>query len=266
MTPDESGIPRSSPAETGRVIVTGASSGIGQAIARMFCAEEALVANLDVADGSETAGLCGSGFRSFMCDVADLGQVASAFEAIDAWFSGPPTVLVNVAAVFPNVAFLEMSPDVFDRVMAVNVRGPFLCSQEAAQRMREARSGRIVNITSTESVLAFAEASAYGASKVALTHLTKGMAVELASDEITVNAVAPGAVETPLLLAWLEENSRAGQLDLERAPLGRLGTPDDIAAAVRFLAKDATWMTGQTIYVDGGFLITGLPVLPGGSE
>ena len=246
-----------------RVIMTGASSGIGQAIARMFCAEGARVANIDIADGSETARSCGSAFRSFAFDVAEPEQVAQAFSDVDAWFGAAPTVLVNVAAVFPNVAFLEMLPDTFDRVMAVNVRGPFLCSQQAARRMCHVQSGRIINITSTESVQAFALASAYGASKAALAHLTKGMAIELASHGITVNAVAPGAVETPPLLEWLEQNPEAAQHDLERTPLGRFGTPDDIVAAVRFLAKDATWMTGQTIYVDGGFLVAGLPVLPG---
>jgi glucose 1-dehydrogenase len=245
-----------------RVVVTGGSSGLGQAIARMFCEEGALVASIDLRDGSETAAQCGPEFRAFLADVGVPADVARVFEEIDEYLGEAPDVLCNVAGVGPEVAFLRTSVEIFDRTMAINVRGPFLCAQEAARRMITAgKAGRIVNITSTEAEQAYALQSVYGASKGALRQLTKGMAVDLASHGILVNAVGPGACETPALAIQMSTQKLADH-DLERTPLGRWGKPQDIANAVRFLARDATWMTGQTIYVDGGFLAAGLPMFP----
>ena len=244
-----------------RVVLTGGSSGLGQGIAKMFCDDGATVASIDIQDGAETAELCGDRFRSFIADVASESAVRHAFSEIDDYFGGAPDVLCNVAGIAPEIAFLDTPIDVFDRTMAVNVRGAFLCSQEAGRRMRDAERGRIIHITSTESVQAWALQTAYGASKAALRHLTMGMAVDLAPYGITVNAVGPGACETPALAIQMQSGAIARH-DLERTPLGRWGTPADIAAAVRFLACDASWMTGQTIYVDGGFLAAGLPMLP----
>jgi NAD(P)-dependent dehydrogenase (short-subunit alcohol dehydrogenase family) len=243
------------------VVVTGAAQGIGQAIATSFAADGVRVAGFDLNPCEKTAALCGSPFRAFRADVADPDDVRSAFQAVDEWLGATPDALCNVAATYAIAPFLETPVDAFDRVMAVNVRGPFLCSQEADRRMREAGGGAIINITSTESEQAFALASAYGASKAALTHLTKGMAVELARHSIAVNAVAPGAIQTRSLLESFQSMPAAARHDLERTPLGRWGNPEDIVAAVRFLAYDATWMTGQTICVDGGFLAAGLPML-----
>lgn len=246
-----------------RVIVTGASRGIGQGIAAMFAAEGATVAGLDLRDGDETAQLCGDGFRHFACDLAQPGEIAAAFAAVDDWFGGSaPDVLVAVAGIAPEVSFLDTTVEVFDEVFAVNVRAVMLCGQEAARRMREAGGGRIINIASTASVQAWAMQAIYGASKGAVALLTKCMAIELAAHGITVNAVGPGTIETPLAEHFLADpRMRANELD--RAPLGRLGTPEDIAAAVRFLARDARWMTGQVVYVDGGFLAAGLTMAPG---
>jgi NAD(P)-dependent dehydrogenase (short-subunit alcohol dehydrogenase family) len=243
------------------IVITGAAQGIGQAIAESFASDGVRVAGLDVNQCDETEKLCGPTFRAFQADVADSRAVQRAFQEIDEWLRRSPDALCNVAATYAIAPFLETPLDAFDRVMAVNVRGPFICSQEAARRMREAGRGTIINITSTESEQAFALASVYGASKAALTHLTKGMAVELARYGIAVNAVAPGAIRTRALLESFESMPAAARHDLERTPLGRWGEPEDIVVAVRFLAYDATWMTGQTICVDGGFLATGLPML-----
>ena len=128
--------------------------------------------------------------------------------------------------------------------------------------MRDAGGGRIVNIASTASVQAWAMQAVYGASKGAVALLTKCMAIELAAHGITVNAIGPGTIETPLAEHFLAD-PRMRANELGRAPLGRLGTPEDIAAAVRFLARDARWMTGQVMYVDGGFLAAGLTMAPG---
>jgi len=247
-----------------RVVVTGASRGIGQGVAAMFCREGSTVAGLDVRDGQETARLCGGGvFRHFPCDLARPEQIASAFAAVDEWFGGrAPDVLACVAGISPEVAFIETPVEVFDEVFAVNVRAVFLCGQEGARRMRAAGGGRIVNIASTASVQAWAMQAVYGASKGAVALLTKCMAIELAADGIMVNGVGPGTIETPLAEHFLADpRMRANEVD--RAPLGRLGTPEDIAAAVRFLARDARWMTGQIVYVDGGFLAAGLTMAPG---
>lgn len=246
-----------------RVVVTGASRGIGQGVAAMFSAEGSTVAGLDLRNGDETARLCGDGFRHFPCDLAIPEQIASAFTAVDEWFGGSaPDILVCVAGIAPEVAFIDTPVDVFDEVFAVNVRAVFLCGQEGARRMRAASRGRIINIASTASVQAWAMQAVYGASKGAVALLTKCMAIELAAHGITVNAVGPGTIETPLAEHFLAD-PRARANEVDRAPLGRLGTPEDIAAAVRFLARDARWMTGQIIYVDGGFLATGLTMAPG---
>lgn len=245
-----------------KIVVTGASSGIGRGVARMFCEDGDLVVNIDQTEEKEIGGLYPASFRTIVADVSESGEVRRAFEQIDEFFESPPDVLCNVAGIGPEVAFLRTSVEVFDRVMAVNVRGPFLCAQESARRMVAAGGGgRIINITSTEAEQAFALQSVYGASKGALRQLTKAMAVELAPHNILVNAVGPGACQTPALAVQMSTGVVAKH-DLDRTPLGRWGTPEDIASAVRFLARDASWMTGQTIYVDGGFLATGLPMFP----
>jgi glucose 1-dehydrogenase len=245
-----------------QVVVTGGSRGLGQAIARMFCEEGARVASIDLRDPGDTAAQCGPGFRGFVADLGVPEDVSRAFEEIDDHLDGAPDVLCNVAGVAPEVNFMRTSLEVFDRTMAINVRGPFLCAQEAARRMIAAgKAGRIVNITSTEAEQAYALQSVYAASKGALKTLTKGMAVDLAPHGILVNAVGPGACETPQLAIQMSTGKLA-EHDMDRTPLGRWGKPEDIANAVRFLARDATWMTGQTIYVDGGFLAAGIRMFP----
>lgn len=246
-------------------VVTGSSSGIGQGIACMFAAEGARVAGLDIRDGSKTKALAGDLFTHHECDLAEPTEIADAFSMIDQQFETVPSILCCVAGIAPMQPFLETTTDTFDEVMAVNVRAPFLCGQEAARRMRAAGGGRIINIASTASVQAWTDESAYGASKGALALLTKCMAVELAPYEIVVNAIGPGSVRTPLASDFLA-SAAVERSELERTPLGRLGTPADIAATVRFLARDSSWLTGQVIYVDGGFLATGLSTAAAGRD
>jgi NAD(P)-dependent dehydrogenase (short-subunit alcohol dehydrogenase family) len=243
------------------IVVTGTSRGIGQGIAQLLAEEGDDVAGIDWHDGAETAGLAGSRFTHFRADVSSSDDVARVFGEIDAAYGRPPWGLVCVAGIAPEVDFLDTMPDVFDAVMGVNVRGPFLCGQEAGRRMRDAGGGRIVNIASTASVQSWAQQSVYGTSKGAVLLLTRNMANELARFGITVNAVGPGTIATPLSANVLN-NPEWVAAELGTTPIRRFGTPRDIAVGVRFfLQRDAEWVTGQTLYVDGGFLACGGPWL-----
>lgn len=243
------------------VVVAGCARGIGQGIAALLCGEGYLVAGIDRRPCDETAAMAGERFRSFTCDLADPHAIPTVFDEIDQAYREAPWGLVYVAGVGPELPFLETTPEIFDGVMAVNVRGMFFAGQAAALRMREAGGGRIVHIASTASAMGWASMTAYGASKGAVLLLTRNMANELAGDGITVNAVGPGTIDTPLAANVLA-NSDWVASELGRTPLGRLGTPLDIANGVRFfLREDADWVTGQTLYIDGGFLACGGPVL-----
>jgi NAD(P)-dependent dehydrogenase (short-subunit alcohol dehydrogenase family) len=249
----------------GRVaVVTGAAQGIGRAVALRLAEEGARLALLDLADARETASAIesrGGEVWQHRTDLSDVASITAAFRELDGHW-GPPGVLVNVAGVFADLPFLETPPEVYDRVMAVNARGLFFCSQAAALRMAEAGGGRIVNILSTASAQGFARESAYCASKGAALLLTRTMAVELARHGIQVNGVGPGTVRTSMGGEYLGDGPIAPH-ELARTPLGRFGEPEDIADAVAFLATRASWITGQVLYVDGGFLAAGLPWLEG---
>lgn len=245
-------------------VVTGASQGIGQGVALRLAEGGARIAILDLRDADETVKLLterGAQVWQHRTDVSDQDSVGEAFATMEIEF-GNPYALVNSAGVFADDPFLQTSVDTWDKVMAVNVRGVFLTCQEAANRMKEHGGGRIVNILSTAAAQGFAYETAYCASKGAALLLTRTLAVELAEYGITVNGVGPGTVETPMGGDYLARGPIAGH-ELSRTPLGRFGKPADIAEAVAFFAGAATWVTGQALYVDGGFMATGLPVLEG---
>jgi NAD(P)-dependent dehydrogenase (short-subunit alcohol dehydrogenase family) len=242
-----------------RIVITGGSSGIGQAIARHLSRPDSHIVNLDLLDGSETASGCAGSFDTVTTDMADEGAISAAFEHSDTLFSAqPPDLLVCCAALSRATPFLEVPTSELDLLLAVNIRGTFLCCQQAARRMRSAGAGRIVVITSLCALQGWARESVYCITKGAQQSLVQSLAVELAPFGILVNAVAPGLIEkTGASMAKTRTDPEVYRHDLERTSLGRFGSVEEVAEAVRYLST-VTWTTGQTLVLDGGFMATGL--------
>ena len=239
-------------------IVTGASRGIGAAIARRL-ARDGMQVVVNYASGREAADALvaailadGGAAIAVKANVADAGDVQALFAAAEAAFGGVD-VLVNNAGIMPPAlpALADTDDATFDSLFAVNVKGSFHTMRQAATRLR--RGGSVVNFSSSVIGLALPGYSIYGASKAAIETMTTIFAKELRGKNITVNAVAPGPTATALFL-----NGKTGEM-IERmskmAPLERLGTPDDIAAAVAFLTgPDGRWINGQTLRANGGLV------------
>ena len=229
-----------------KVVVTGAGSGIGAATAAAFGAEGARVYCLDVDYDAASRVAAAAGGTGMYCDVAAEDCVRDVFEAIDA-----VDVLLNNAGVAVRRAVAEEEVDAWDRCMAVNVRGIYLAARFAIPRMSAGAS--IVNSASVTGIVGVRNRAAYSASKGAIVSLTRNMALDYASRGIRVNCICPGFVRTPLLNPLLADADRTRRVTALH-PLGRLGTPEDIANAVLFLASDAaSWITGHALAVDGGF-------------
>ena len=241
-------------------LVTGSARGIGLATAKRFLADGWRVALLDI-DNETLNRTYNSLIRSdaviaIHCDVADAEGVASAFATVAGNF-GRLDALVNNAGIAIFKPILDVTYDDWSRVLAVNLTGPFLCAQAAAPLMRDSGGGTIVNITSISGLRASTLRTAYGTSKAGLAHLTQQQAVELASLGIRVNAVAPGPVDTAMAKAVHTPEIRAAYHDA--IPLNRYGLEQELAEAIFFLCSDrASYITGQTIAVDGGFEATGI--------
>lgn len=248
-------------------LVTGAARGIGLATAKRFLAEGWQVALLDIEGelvASATASLGEPAETlALRCDVSDAAQVAAALQEVAGRF-GRLDALINNAGVAVFAPLLETSDADWNRILAVNLTGPFLCTKAAAPLMRESGGGAVVNITSISAVRASTLRSAYGTSKAGLAHLTKQLAVELASIGVRVNAVAPGPVDTAMAKMVHTPEIRADYHDA--IPLNRYGLEDELAEAIFFLSSDrASYITGQVLAVDGGFDAAGigLPTLRG---
>ena len=247
-------------------LVTGAARGIGLAVAKRFLADDWYVALLDI-DGKllrESVAALEASERTLALDgdVSDATAVASALAAIERRF-GRLDALVNNAGIAVFAPLMETSDADWKRVLEVNLTGAFLCTRAAVPLMRE-HGGAIVNITSISAVRASTLRSAYGTSKAGLAHLTKQLAVELASLGIRVNGVAPGPVDTAMAKAVHSAEIRADYHDA--IPLNRYGLEEELAEAVFFLCSDrASYITGQILAVDGGFDAAGigLPTLRG---
>ena len=241
-------------------LVTGAGRGIGLATTRRFLAEGWRVALLDIdaalLEAAMAALAAPEATLALACDVADAAAVFAAVQRAAAQF-GRLDALVNNAGTAVFKPMLETTPEEWNRVLAVNLTGPFLCTQAAAPLMAEAGGGAVVNITSISGLRASTLRVAYGTSKAALAHLTKQQAIELAALGIRVNAVAPGPVDTAMAKAVHTPEIRADYHDA--IPLNRYGLEEELAEMIVFLCGDrASYVTGQVIAVDGGFDAAGI--------
>jgi NAD(P)-dependent dehydrogenase (short-subunit alcohol dehydrogenase family) len=241
-------------------IVTGAGSGIGRAIATRLAQDGFAVVVLDLDEKAAqvvTDELTGLGFEGFAfggVDVSDRAQVNVAVERVRAEV-GPPAVLVNNAGIPGFKAFLDITDEKWDRIMEVNLNGPFYFAQAVVPHMIEAGWGRIVNISSSSAQSGQPYMVHYVTSKAGLIGFTKALALELGPTGITVNTIPPGFVDTPMLRGSEQRGLLGGTVDdnAERTPVRRAGTPEDIAHACSYLVSDgASYVTGQVIGVNGG--------------
>lgn len=239
-------------------LVTGGGRGIGRAVAEVLArrGDDVVVADVDVAAACHCADeLAASGLsaRAVALDVTDVGQVREAIAAADE-ASPLGTVVCNAGVAFRH-PLVQVEPEDFDRLMAVNVRGVFFVLQAALRAMLPRRTGSVVNVASTSGFTASTgPMAAYDASKAAVRMLTQAAAREVAVSGVRVNAVAPGTLETELTLR-LASSDELAALARERIPMGRLGRAEEIAAAVAFLSSDAaSYVTGHVLVVDGGWL------------
>jgi 3-oxoacyl-[acyl-carrier protein] reductase len=235
-------------------LVTGSTRGIGRAIAETLAGAGARVAVVgrDAGRAEEAANAIGHGAVGFACDVADPASVTALVESVEKAF-GQIDILVNNAGLTRDNILFRIKDDDWDAVLDANLRGAFVAIRAASRGMMKRRWGRIINIASVVGIIGNKGQANYAASKAGLIGLTKSVAKELASRNILINAVAPGFIETDMTAAMTPEAraTLSGQI-----PLERLGTPNDVAATVAFLASDlASYITGQVLVVDGGLVM-----------
>ncbi len=239
-------------------IITGGASGIGSATARRFASEGGIIAGIDIYMPDDSAWkeieeLAGAS-SFFTADVSDESAVEAAVSAVVEEF-GRVDILINAAGITATGSLLDATEADWDRVMAINLKGSFLFSKHAARHMVKQKSGSIVNIASIEGIFGMTAQVAYGASKGGVVQMTRNMAVDLARDNIRVNCVCPGVVETPMISLLDDESLKhIKEMLIKSHLLERFAQPAEIASAVLFLAsEEASFITGHSLVVDGGY-------------
>src|SRR3989338_7100641 len=241
-------------------LVTCGRRGMGKAHALALAVQGAKVAitDIDLAECQLVAAQIKSKNGEAICfkmDVSDKAEVEEVFNKVIKEF-GRLDILVNNAGIFSPKPALEISEEEWDRTLDINLKGQFLCAQRAAKEMAKNKWGRVINISSIASGgvgIGFEGAAHYAASKGGIIGMTESLAIELAPFGINVNAIAPGAIDTPMIQAGAETEELKKYI--EKIPLKRIGRPEEVSAAVVFLASDeASYITGSTFYVDGGWL------------
>lgn len=240
-------------------LVTGAAAGIGLACAEAFAREGAKVVLSDVAvergeAAAEKIQAAGGEALFVPCDVGDKAQVDALVEAAVAAYGGLDIAVAN-AGIVHACDFLELAEEDFDRVLRVNLKGVFLTGQAAARQMaKQGRGGAIINMSSVNAVLAIPAITPYVVAKGGVNQLTKAMALSLVDKGIRVNGIGPGSIRTEVFAAVADDPAKMKGI-LSRTPMGRVGEPAEIASVAVFLAsEEASYITGQTIYPDGGRL------------
>ena len=249
-------------------LITGSTSGIGQAIAERFASEGANVAinylkTPDEADGTELLvkkackAIKDAGCKDLVvqCDVSNEGQVKQMVErVVEEW--GRLDILVNNAGIQIQRSSHEMSMDEFDKVLAINLRGAYMCAREAVKHYLSRKGGGvIINNSSVHQLIPKPEYISYAISKSGMENLTKTLALEYAGRGIRVNAVGPGAIVTPINRAWIDDSKKRSGVE-SHIPIGRAGTAEEVAAVFAFLASDdSSYITGQTIFACGGLTL-----------
>jgi NAD(P)-dependent dehydrogenase (short-subunit alcohol dehydrogenase family) len=228
-----------------RALVTGGGSGIGAAVARRLAADGLEIVVTDASLKSAHAVASELGAQAMQIDVRDEQQVAPAMAGVD--------VLINVAGIGSTTNTPETPLEVWENVFAVNSRGTFLCCKHAIPGMVERGGGSIVNVASVAALVGLRNRAAYSASKGAVVALTRALAIDHVGDGIRVNAVCPGTVDSPWVRRLVEESGESLDALRQRQPMGRLGTPEEIAESVAYLASDrAAFVTGIVLVIDGG--------------
>ncbi len=241
-----------------RALVTGGNSGIGEAIVREFAGAGAKVAINYVVHPESAAALVkeiegsGGAAMALPADISDAGAVAAMFDQIDRQWGGLDILVNNAGIDGPRARGWEAEVDAWEKVIAVNLTGAFLCARQALRRMIAQKSGVVINISSVHEVIAWSGYSAYAASKAAVGMMTKTLAQEAAPYGVRVLSVGPGAIRTPINRSvWNDPDSLKDLLG--KIPLGRIGEASEIARMIVVLASDvASYVTGRTIYIDGG--------------
>jgi NAD(P)-dependent dehydrogenase (short-subunit alcohol dehydrogenase family) len=236
------------------VVVTGAGSGIGRATALLFASEGArvLAADINRAAAFETAQLGDGTIHATEADVSDEQAVIALFDRCDELL-GSPDVLANIAGIGSTTNAPDTPLEVWERVFAVNSRGTYLCCKHAIPRMIAAGGGSIVNMASVAGLVGLKNRAAYCASKGAVVGLTRALAIDHVADRVRVNCVCPGTVDSPWVRGLLDDAGESLNALVARQPMGRLGSPEEIATAVLYVASDAAaFMTGTALVIDGG--------------